>query len=326
MPSYEELHQRMHLWHRCHACGSAPINGLRFDCQTCPVGPDNSLCEACYKRYLAGMVKHPAVGTTGEYGSLVTHQFEVFDGEPSDSYLPWLAGDVPAVRMPAFPDRSVVRPEFRCGPESYFGPYAFAVSIRDECIVLTALHAMDEIITKFGINCSADGQEYTGGRLQEIITEVRLYDIFAKRWMFAELEARASMLHLPMARIRVPEPYSDLDIAAFRVKPCTALCPLRLAAFPPQRGEPVWLAVNAQSETGRRALEAVVVEITERSLIFRFKGAEIPRRTSGAPLLDRFGNVVGINVGGGKMKGFVFGHANHVANIRCHLNDVGLVE
>ena len=271
-------------------------------------------------------MKHPAIGTAGEDGSGVRHQFEVFEGEPSDRYLPWLAIDVPAVGMPVIPDRSVLRPEFRCGPESYFGPYAFPVLMGNECIVLTALHVMDEVITKSGIDCSADTQKYTGDRLPEIVTEVRLYDMYAKRWMFAELEARGSMLHLPRARIRVPEPYSDLDIAAFRVKPAAALCPLRLAAFPPQRGEPVWLAVNTQSATGRRALEAVVVEITERSLIFRFKGAEIPRRTSGAPLLDRFGSVVGINVGGGKMKELVFGHANHVGNIRHHLNGVGLVE
>ena len=58
-------------------------------------------------------------------------------------------------------------------------------------------------------------------------------------------------------------------------------------------------------------MKAVVVERTETTLIFRFEDPSIEAPySSGAPVLDRAGDVVGINVGGGWLDGERLGHAN----------------
>jgi hypothetical protein len=62
------------------------------------------------------------------------------------------------------------------------------------------------------------------------------------------------------------------------------------------------------------------VEKTQRSFVFRYEEAkEIPKYTSGAPILDRRGDVVGINTGIGRISGREFGHANPLSSILAHL-------
>ena len=56
--------------------------------------------------------------------------------------------------------------------------------------------------------------------------------------------------------------------------------------------------------------------------MFRYRDAsDHPRFTSGAPLLNAAGEVVGINVGKGEIRGHTVGHANHVASLRRHLRE-----
>jgi S1-C subfamily serine protease len=45
----------------------------------------------------------------------------------------------------------------------------------------------------------------------------------------------------------------------------------------------------------------------------------MPKYSSGAPILDEDGCVVGINTGLGRFEGREFGHANPVSSIRAHL-------
>src|SRR5919201_3732442 len=47
MIELERVSELIHIWYRCHNCGMQPIVGQRFECQTCPSGPDNDLCEKC---------------------------------------------------------------------------------------------------------------------------------------------------------------------------------------------------------------------------------------------------------------------------------------
>jgi hypothetical protein len=130
-----------------------------------------------------------------------------------------------------------------------------------------------------------------------------------------------SMLALPDARTDEEEPFSYRDIAAFRVSGTGRLVPGRLAGRPPEVGEPVWLAAKPQGRPERTA-KAVVVERSEKTMVFRYEdpGLETPY-ASGAPILDRAGHVVGINVGGGRLDGHKLGHANHVGNVRRHLEE-----
>ena len=186
--------------------------------------------------------------------------------------------------------------------------------------MLTALHVLDELAKFNGVDCTDSNLAYTGRELPSLVTSVQLYDLFAPKWMLAELGTAGDMLPLPDARIGAIEPYSQRDVAAFRVAPSASIHPLRLAAALPAKGEPIWLAVNRGGGLRERTIQAIAVEITGQTLIFRFAaGATMPPHTSGAPLLNRAGDVVGINVGCGMLEGNLLGHGAHVSSMRRHL-------
>lgn len=314
----------VHVWYRCHTCGAQPILGRRFQCQTCPAGPDNDLCEPCYRLFERGSVAHPLPESYAAHVAPARHTFQPFAGLPRERFLPWLAVTGLHATAPVIPDGFVVRPEFRCERGSFFGSYAFVVRSERNGppLVLTALHVMDELIKTMGIDCSADNTSCTGQELPRLVTGGTLYDVFAANWMLAELGSARSMLILADARVGDEEPYSQRDIAAFRADPSARVSPGRLATGPPDVGQPLWLAVNPGREATSRTFEAVVVELTEATLVFRFAAPTgLPPYSSGAPLLNRDGEVVGINIGGGFLDGHRLGHANHVTSIRRHLGD-----
>ena len=312
---------RVHIWNRCHACGAQPIAGTRFECTNCPAGPDNDLCEACYHAYERGRVEHPAPGSYAKQTGRVGHVFRAREGVAPDRYGSWLAVPWTDSGAPSVPDRFVVRPEFRVGRESFFGAYAFVVASEDggRPLLLTALHVMDELIKSVGLDCTAQNLSYTGDELPRVVTEVGLYDVFAENWMIAELGSARPMLVLPEAQIGEEEPLSDRDIAAFRTLRSARVMAGRLAAETPVPGDPVWLAFRRPASS-LRTIEAVVVEATDRTFIVRFANPEdTAPYSSGAPLIDREGAVVAINVGSGRFGGQRFGHGNHARSIRRHL-------
>jgi hypothetical protein len=248
--------------------------------------------------------------------------FRPFEGVAREGMLHWLAVPFAAAPAPVVPDRCVVRPEFRSGRDSFFGSYGFIVAAEDggSPLMLTALHVLDELAKLKGIDCSANNAAYTGRELPPRITAVQLYDPFAPNWMLAELGTARAMLELPEARLCAEEPKSQRDVAAFRVVAPAPFRLARLAATPPIVGEPIWLAANLGRGASGRTILAVVVEITDETLVFRFAPeVSMPTYTSGAPLLNRVGEVLGINIGGGTLDGQTLGHACHVGSIRRHL-------
>ena len=318
----------VHVWHRCHACNAQPIRGTRFDCQDCPVGPESTFCERCYVSFTHGSVPHPAPGSFAEAmedGTREVHEFRPFEGVRLADCSSWLA--VPASSANAAPivkDVFVVRPEFCMGRRSFFGSYAFAVAT-NPTLVLTALHTMSALVQSAGVDCSAGNSSYSGRELPALVTRVNLYDVFARNWMTTDLGTAGGMLPLAGARIGDEEPFSSRDIAAFKIERQGRLAPEVLAPDAPRVGDPLWLVVATERNGTTRGLPAVVVEATDRTLVFRHLGSlDVPLYTSGAPLLDGQGRVVGINVGGGLLNGARLGHANHVGNIWRHLETAGV--
>ena len=145
--------------------------------------------------------------------------------------------------------------------------------------------------------------------------------MFAPNWMSAEVGVVPRMFILAGARTGDDEPYSQRDIAVFAGNLPRACRPARLAPAAPRAGDPVWLATSIRGRP-ERTVAAVVVESTADTLIYRFAqgtSERVLRFTSGAPLLDGLGQVVGINIGGGALGGRRLGHANHAGSIRQHL-------
>lgn len=312
----------VHIWYHCHNCNAAPIVGRRFHCESCPDGPDNDLCEPCYEKFREGKIRHPAEDSSAALLEIKEHHFIVEEGKPADQYESWLTVTHPAAAAPATPDYFVVRPIFSVGMDSVIGGYAFVAKTQEnsEPLLITALHVMDELIKQKGIDCSEQNKNYTGEELPAIITHVDIYDIFAPNWMMAPLGNAAPMLILPYARTGGEEPYSDRDFAAFRIPDAAHLSPVLLAGRPPVMGDPVWQVARSPKKSSRQLFKAVVVECTDRTLVFKYEDpGEKPKYTSGSPVLNKNGEIVGISVGGGEFKGIVLGHANHVGNIRKHL-------
>jgi hypothetical protein len=309
----------VHIWNRCHACGASPIVGLRFTCQTCPAGADNDLCQPCHRLFELGQLKHPS--PEAREAPAGRHIFRTFEGIERERAAPWLAVPWCSALAPTVPDRFVVRPEFRSGRESFFGSYGFIVAAEDsqQQLVLTALHVLDELAKFRHIDCSENNAGYSGRELPHQVTGVQLYDPFAANWVLNELGSAGEMLLLPEARICTIEPYSQRDVAAFHILPASGFQPLELATASPTVGDPIWLAANQGRGIGERTIGAVVVEITDNTFVFRYaKPTILPLHTSGAPLLNRDGEVVGVNVGGGTIDGYQLGHAVHVVSLRRH--------
>lgn len=319
-PSTNE--EMAHIWHHCHNCQAAPIVGKRYHCETCPAGPDNDLCEKCYDRLQKGEIKHPAEESLGAAIGAQDHEFTIHEGKPGHWYEPWLQVPHPDIPDPKLPHPFVVRPIFCSGIDSAMAGYAFVVNSQGDHspVLLTALHVMDEMIKKKGIDCTDKNKNYTGKELPAVITEVNIYDVFADNWMMAPLGSASPMLVLPDARTDDEEPYSDRDIAAFWVKDPEGMQPASLAQQVPSVGDPIWLAARSNEDPGKNLFKAVVVEITDRSMVFKYESpGEKPKYTSGAPMVNKNGEVVGIIVGGGEFNDQKLGHANHVGNIRRHL-------
>lgn len=315
--------QDIHVWHQCHGCGAQPIVGRRFHCTTCPEGPDADLCATCFAGFERGELPHPPEPQTAS-PKAGEHRFVEIAGEDPRCFEPWLTIDQASAAAPEIPDGFVTKPEFRAGFSSIFGAYAFVARLDDGAgtVLLTALHIMDELVKKEGIDCRPENASYTGRELPEVITKVQLYDPFATHWMIAELGTAGPMWVLPRARLYEEEPFSSRDIAAFWLSEQDGLVARPLAPEPPEVGEPLWLAVRYSENPKQRALQAVVVERSEQTLIFRFADPSITERyTSGAPLVDRRGAAVGINIGGGRLAGGKLGHGNHVGSLRKHLQE-----
>jgi hypothetical protein len=313
------MNQGIHVWSRCHCCGMNPITGPCFRCGTCPLGPDIDLCSDCYAGYLEGSVVHPAPDTIGT-ADRAAHRFTRSEGTHATAYEQWLnvaASDEPS---PSVPSGFLVRPEFRSGRDSAFGGYGFITRFGPHTLLLTALHVMDELIKNKRIDTTKSNETYTGEELPGHLTSVRLYDVLQARWMLHELGDAGPMLVLPNSRTADDEPFAFRDIAAFRVKPQEGLLPIPLASEDPQPGDPIWLA--GAMPDGSRTRRAVCVENTARGFIFRYVDSkEMPKHSSGAPILDLDGAVVGINTGLGRLGEYEIGHANPLSSIRAHLTE-----
>jgi hypothetical protein len=320
--------QQVHLWNHCHNCDARPIVGQRFHCETCPEGPDNDLCEPCYELLQKGQIKHPAddsYAVSSVHGNEIgEHQFTVHDGKPITMYEEWLQISHPHVPDPVLPYPFIVRPVITAGMDSVIAGYAFVVKIEGyrQPVLLTALHVIDALIKQKGIDCTDKNKNYTGREIPAVITEVSLFDVCADNWMMAPLGTAGSMWVLPGAGTGDEEPYSDRDIAAFWVPPADAknIKSAPLASQSPAEGEPVWHAARLAEKPGQELFKAVVVEVSQRSLVFKYEDpADKPKYLSGSPLVNQKGEVAAIIVGGGELNGQKLGHGNHVDNIRRHL-------
>ena len=130
MENHEQTNDLFHLWNNCSACGASPIYGVRFECQTCPLGPDSDLCSGCYEGVQNGQLQHPSPDnymTAHLIG--IKHHFNRIEGRPATETDSWFEVPLEEKAAPGVVNGFVVRPEFCAGFESTFAGYGFVVNV-----------------------------------------------------------------------------------------------------------------------------------------------------------------------------------------------------
>lgn len=120
------------------------------------------------------------------------------------------------------------------------------------------------------------------------------------------------------------------DISAFPLSAASAAqapVRLKLARTGPRPGDDVWVVTQLLGGAPSSQLlhHAKVVEAGPRATYYRFDNVKLViQATSGAPVVNGAGEVVGINLGGGAVDGELFGVADTLPEIRKALADAGV--
>jgi len=199
------------------------------------------------------------------------------------------------VAAPAVPVDVVYKPTFLAGDDSWTAGTGYVAKIGDDCVFLTAHHL-------FGPD----------GGLEEDLSPVEARKLFtglSARSMDDETKVLPSseILLIPSAKA-FDEQGATRDVAAFCL-PGYQGAFLVVAKNAPQPGDTVYLLGCPRGEEKLRLIPAKVRRAAANVLEYSFEETGINfGGTSGAPLLNEDGELVGMNIGGrnagGKTRGF----------------------
>jgi hypothetical protein len=210
------------------------------------------------------------------------------------------------------PEGFVVRPTFvTTDGHRYDAGSAFVVDAGGTQLLVSALHLL-------GPSGGMPAQ-LTADQVPAALQEIDLHDA----WTGGELAPTGPALLVAGAHPMEKEGAGDLLLArlpiGFMSGRQIARHALPLASANPKVGDAVWGAVPVVDgpEKGARLHAATVVQADAHWLIFAYAEPGLKlTATSGAPVLDAAGNVVGVNLGGGSDKGQLYGSANPVDSVR----------
>jgi Trypsin-like peptidase domain len=216
----------------------------------------------------------------------------------------------PPAGPPEAPENAVLRPAFTTTTEGDVdGGTAFlARGTDDRVLLLTAQHLFGEAL---GMS-----RDYTGAELPGLVTGMTATSVDD-----TAVEVQSSTL------ITMPEAVPlttniTRDVAGFVIDDAGEAAVLELAQAPPEPGERVWLLAEV-SGSGERLFPATLEDVSpDEYLQYAFDTPLDLTATSGAPVLDADGRVVGINVGGDDASASpVRGVANSITTFRPMLED-----
>ncbi|MBX2796595.1 MAG: serine protease [Myxococcales bacterium] len=234
--------------------------------------------------------------------------------------ISWIALlSVAQAEAPTVAACTVLRPSFTVGEKAYPAGTMFAAKAGEHTVLLTAHHL-------FG---PAGGLPslLTGPQVGEQVSRVSLTDAFSGGPCGTSETVRTVTDAAPMGSkgtatdlaVFTPKEATGLDrLQSTRARP--ELAPLPLAAADPKKGDSVWVAARVQQST-TRMWPAEVVEVSGTGLYYRFADSSLDLgATSGAPVLNAEGAVVGLHLGGGAMAdGALVGAANPVSSVRSRV-------
>ncbi|HOM03429.1 MAG TPA: serine protease [Acetivibrio sp.] len=204
---------------------------------------------------------------------------------------------------PLLSDNTVLRPEFVLKDITFSAGTAFAVELQDEnvSLVLTAYHLFGE-----------------SGGLDEKIPAKALPDVVEKAIFTDAYNDNLCGECEKVLKIEDADTYPevDKDIVAFYYGENLGANRLKLSSKLPKKGETVWLAAPTILDVEPRLHKAKVKSASDKMIFFEYEDKDIILdATSGAPILNSSGEVVGLNVGGGEQYGKKIGVANPCTSI-----------
>lgn len=208
----------------------------------------------------------------------------------------------PLIRAPEVSRESIFRPAFLTSEGRLEAGTGFVVSLpgRPTPVGVTALHL-------FG-PAGGLAREVTSAELPAFVRAVTPADLGGKD----DLVPGGRMLLLRRASHPTPSDDFSGDLAAFELPAEYAPYALRIAPQLPKAEERVWLIARLSSLSDTERLHAAkVVSASATALWYAFDDAEIALRgTSGAPVVNAAGEVVGVNLGAARKNGRRLAYAN----------------
>jgi hypothetical protein len=207
---------------------------------------------------------------------------------------------------PKLPSNTVLRPTFATTEGDINAGTAFLVKREDgKILLLTAHHLFGE--------AGGHSRNIPGAELPKVFKELT-----ATSSDDATMKVKSvTVLPLVDARPQDQDGYGH-DLAAFVVTDPGNAGVLELAPEPPKKGDHVWLAAQVTGSKDR-LFHARVEGIGARGMQYGFDDRPELPGTSGAPVVDARGHVVGIHLAGGEMNGTLHGAGGSVTTIRAML-------
>jgi hypothetical protein len=194
----------------------------------------------------------------------------------------------------------VYKPTFMTGYDSFSGGTAFVASnpAGDGQMLVTALHL-------FGPACGLEKQ-LTPEEVCKVfhaVTGIGMAD-------YKSFVTSCTPLLLKTANVSEDDGCAG-DLAIYRLPAGAVAKPLVFSKTPPKVGDKVYVIGRQRGGEKLERLMAEVVDSDSENLVYKFarKGLETAG-TSGAPVVNDKGEVVGMNTGGGQEDDVQFGYAN----------------
>jgi len=210
---------------------------------------------------------------------------------------------------PKVPQNVLLKPTFLLANESWSGGTAFLVRVIDkpETMMVTCHHLFGPAT----------------GRSQQMSPEEIARGLCGAVGLSMQDRRTivVSQTYLKVINARATDKMgAEKDVALFVVQ-ADKLSTLHFSDRVPNVGDTVYLFARLRSETEPKLFRATIAEASDNWLMYTFADTGIDLHgTSGAPVLDEKGDVVGMNVGGGEQNGHVNGIANPTKSIRAAIS------